>query len=74
MHAAVIAINDAIDKCVASETVVALQNPAAHLNGVYPEIDIRYQDALYEAKETKSDIARNKVSRWGRVVSCVELY
>lgn len=60
LHAAVIAINDALDKRVPSETLVALQNPAAHLNNIYPEIDVQYQEALYDAKETKSEIARNK--------------
>ena len=61
VHAAVIVINDALDKQVADETLTALQNPAAHLNNIYTELSDTYQDVLYEAKETKAEIARNKV-------------
>ena len=64
VHAAVIAINDAIDKRVASETLVALQIPAAHLDNIHPALAVQYQEALYVAKETKSEIARNKVNEW----------
>ena len=62
MHAAVIAINEAIDKQVATETLAAMSNPESHLNSIYPELADTYQDVLYEAKDTKAEIARNKVS------------
>ena len=62
VHAAVIAINEAIDHQVASETVVALKNPAAHLNNIYTNLTETYQDVMFDAKQTKAEVARNKVN------------
>ena len=61
MHAAVIAINDSVDHQQAEITLVALQNPAAHLGNIYVDLSETYQDILFEAKTMKTDIARNKV-------------
>ena len=61
MHAAVIAINDAVDKQVPSDTMEALQNPMAHLVNIRGDLQDDYQDMLYGAKNTKAEIARNKV-------------
>ena len=67
MHAAVIAINEAINNQVTDETVVALENPAAHLVNVNPDLSEEYQSVLYAALSSKSEITRNKVSCHNRV-------
>lgn len=61
VHAAVIAINEAIEHQVAQNTMAALRNPAAHLNNMYADLADMYQNVLYDAKQTKAEIARNKV-------------
>lgn len=62
MHAAVIAINDAIDHQVADGTLEALRNPSAHLVDVAPDNSESYQSALYQAKSTKAAQALAKVT------------
>ena len=62
MHAAVIAINEAINNQVTDETVAALENPAAHLVNVNPDLSEEYQSVLYAALSSKAEITRNKVS------------
>ncbi|BFY98703.1 hypothetical protein BsWGS_01743 [Bradybaena similaris] len=60
LHAAIIAINEAIDQKVAADTFTALQNPSAllvHLDGSSIEA---YQDTLFKAKAIKTENARNK--------------
>ena len=54
MHAAVIAINDAVEHQVASSTLEALRNPSAHLVEVTSDHAEDYQSALYQAKSTKA--------------------
>ncbi|KAJ7389582.1 hypothetical protein OS493_030266 [Desmophyllum pertusum] len=54
LHAAVIAINDAIDHQVADSTLEALRNPSAHLVDVTSDNAEDYQIALYQAKSTKA--------------------
>lgn len=61
MHAAVIAINDAIDHQVADHTLETLRNPSAHLVDVDPANSEAYQSALYQAKSTKAAQALAKV-------------
>lgn len=61
VHAAIIAINEAIDQQIPLETVAALQNPAAHLVNIMTDLAVNYQDTLFDAKETKAEVARNKV-------------
>ena len=62
VHAAVIAINDAIDHQVASNTLEALRNPSAHLVDVTADNAEDYQSTLYQAKSTKSAQALIKVA------------
>lgn len=62
VHAAVIAVNEAIDRQVTEDTVAALENPAVHLVNVNTELSEEYQAVLYAAKYSKAEIARNKVS------------
>ncbi|KAI0214249.1 Ras GTPase-activating-like protein IQGAP1 [Lamellibrachia satsuma] len=60
LHAAVIAVNEAIDRQVTEDTVAALENPAVHLVNVNTELSEEYQAVLYAAKYSKAEIARNK--------------
>ena len=61
VHAAIIAINDAIEHQDAAETIKALQNPAAMLVNCLEEFSDSYQIVLLEAKQIKAENARNKV-------------
>lgn len=61
VHAAIIAINEAIDKEDSEETMKALRNPSAMLVNLAEDLPDNYQNTLYEAKMTKSEISRNKV-------------
>lgn len=60
LHAAVIAINDAIDKGVPAETLAAMKNPNAMLVNLDPEQSQQYQNILSAAKQEKTANARNK--------------
>lgn len=60
MHAAVIAINDAIEHQVADSTLEALRNPSAHLVDVTSDYAEDYQSALFQAKNTKASQALAK--------------
>uniref|UniRef100_A0A668ACQ0 IQ motif containing GTPase activating protein 2 n=1 Tax=Myripristis murdjan TaxID=586833 RepID=A0A668ACQ0_9TELE len=61
LHAAVIAINEAIDKGQASVTMAALTNPNAMLRNTQQELAQDYQDTLSRAK------ARKEAQSSGRV-------
>eukprot|EP00061_Rhincodon_typus_P013187 g39404.t1 len=61
LHAAVIAINDAIEKGVPAETLAAMKNPNAMLVNLDPTQSVQYQDTLSAAKHEKMANARNKV-------------
>ncbi|PFX34390.1 Ras GTPase-activating-like protein IQGAP1 [Stylophora pistillata] len=54
LHAAVIAINDAIDHQDANGTLEALRNPSAHLVDISADNAEGYQEALYQAKSSKA--------------------
>jgi len=62
VHAAIIAINDAVDHRIAMTTVNCLLNPAAHMSNIIPELSDDYQTTLYDAKQIKKEIAFNKVT------------
>uniref|UniRef100_A0A668AUD9 IQ motif containing GTPase activating protein 2 n=1 Tax=Myripristis murdjan TaxID=586833 RepID=A0A668AUD9_9TELE len=66
LHAAVIAINEAIDKGQASVTMAALTNPNAMLRNTQQELAQDYQDTLSRAK------ARKEAQSSGRVRSPTE--
>uniref|UniRef100_A0A673NRJ4 Ras GTPase-activating-like protein IQGAP1 n=1 Tax=Sinocyclocheilus rhinocerous TaxID=307959 RepID=A0A673NRJ4_9TELE len=55
LHAAVFAINEAIDKGHAESTMVALQNPNALLRNTQKPLVQAYQDTLSKAKRKKED-------------------
>ncbi|XP_025077670.1 ras GTPase-activating-like protein IQGAP1 isoform X2 [Pomacea canaliculata] len=61
LHAAIIAINEAIDQKVAADTFAALQNPAAALVNLQGVAIEEYQDMLFSAKQIKAENARNKM-------------
>ncbi|XP_061331803.1 ras GTPase-activating-like protein IQGAP2 isoform X1 [Pezoporus flaviventris] len=60
LHAAVIAINEAIEKGIAEQTIVTLRNPNAMLLNVDEELAQDYQNELFEAKRRKESNARLK--------------
>ncbi|XP_075038148.1 ras GTPase-activating-like protein IQGAP2 isoform X1 [Mixophyes fleayi] len=60
LHAAVIAINEALEKGEASQTIVTLRNPNAMLLNVQEGLDQQYQDELSQAKKIKEDNAKLK--------------
>nr|XP_012807677.2 ras GTPase-activating-like protein IQGAP2 [Jaculus jaculus] len=62
LHAAVIAINEAIEKGVAEQTIRTLQNPNAVLTLVDDSLAQEYQKELWEAKKKKEENARLKNS------------
>lgn len=61
VHAAVIAINEAIEKGVADQTIITLKNPNAMLVSVEEDHAHAYQNELSEAKKRKEENARLKV-------------
>ena len=61
VHAAIIAINDAVDHCVAMTTLSCLLNPAAHMSNIIHDLCEDYQSTLFDAKQIKKEIAFDKV-------------
>lgn len=61
VHAAVIAINDAVDRQIPAETFTAMKNPNAMLVNLEETLAQVYQDTLYRAKQAKTESARNRV-------------
>ncbi|MBN3308919.1 IQGA1 protein, partial [Amia calva] len=62
LHAAVIAINDAIDHGVPEGTVAAMRNPNAMLLNINESLAQHYQDTLLQAKQEKVSNARNRMA------------
>nr|XP_033779754.1 ras GTPase-activating-like protein IQGAP3 isoform X2 [Geotrypetes seraphini] len=60
VHAAVIAINEAVDRGVVEETMCALRNPYAMLGNLRETLAAVYQEILYQAKMQKATSARNR--------------
>ncbi|XP_074787524.1 ras GTPase-activating-like protein IQGAP2 isoform X4 [Athene noctua] len=60
LHAAVIAINEAIEKGISEQTIATLRNPNAMLLNVDEELAQDYQNELFEAKRRKESNARLK--------------
>ncbi|XP_072283826.1 ras GTPase-activating-like protein IQGAP3 [Pyxicephalus adspersus] len=61
VHAAVIAINEAVERGVVQDTMSTLRNPNAMLVNLQEKLAAVYQELLYQAKSTKMANARNKV-------------
>ena len=62
LHAAILAINDAIEKRNLDNMLVGLKLFDAHLYNVIDEYITAYHECMYEAKISKSNIAKSKVS------------
>ncbi|NXR61707.1 IQGA1 protein, partial [Rhadina sibilatrix] len=63
LHAAVIAINEAIDRQVPADTLTAMKNPNAMLINLDDQLESTYQATLYRAKQDKMENAKNRVAR-----------
>ncbi|XP_038071617.1 ras GTPase-activating-like protein IQGAP1 isoform X2 [Patiria miniata] len=74
MHAAVIAINEAVDKQVSADTMKALHNPNAMLGTLINENQDLYQEILYNAKQSKNQSAMNKSMREGEDMTERDMY
>ena len=61
VHAAVIAINEALEVGDVATTMQALRNPNACLNMLEEGIDEEYQNRLLASKTAKIEAAQNKV-------------
>ncbi|NXN36313.1 IQGA1 protein, partial [Rhinoptilus africanus] len=62
LHAAVIAINEAIDHQVPADTLMAMKNPNAMLINLDDQLESTYQDTLYRAKQDKMENAKNRIT------------
>ncbi|XP_053444291.1 ras GTPase-activating-like protein IQGAP2 isoform X2 [Nycticebus coucang] len=62
LHAAVIAINEAVEKGIAEQTIITLRNPNAVLTSVDDDLAQEYQKELWDAKKKKEENARLKNS------------
>uniref|UniRef100_A0A4W6GA06 IQ motif containing GTPase activating protein 2 n=1 Tax=Lates calcarifer TaxID=8187 RepID=A0A4W6GA06_LATCA len=63
LHAAVIAINEAVDRGQASVTMGALNNPNAMLRNPQEALAQEYQDTLSQAKARKQDQSSGRVRK-----------
>ncbi|XP_056402136.1 ras GTPase-activating-like protein IQGAP3 [Hyla sarda] len=61
VHASVIAINEAVERGVVPDTMLALRNPNAMVVNLQEKLAAVYQEILHQAKATKMANARNKV-------------
>ncbi|CAK6439514.1 unnamed protein product [Pipistrellus nathusii] len=59
VHAAVLAINEAVERGVVEDTLAALQNPCALLENLREPLAVIYQGLLAQAKMEKAANARN---------------
>ncbi|NWW62721.1 IQGA1 protein, partial [Ifrita kowaldi] len=66
LHAAVIAINEAIDRQVPADTLAAMKNPNAMLINLDDRLESTYQATLYRAKQDKMENAKNRVAHSDR--------
>ncbi|XP_077114456.1 ras GTPase-activating-like protein IQGAP3 [Ranitomeya variabilis] len=63
VHAAVIAINEAVERVVVQDTMIALRNPNAMLVNIQEKLAAVYQELLHQAKSAKMANAHNKVQQ-----------
>uniref|UniRef100_A0A8C3IPP0 IQ motif containing GTPase activating protein 3 n=1 Tax=Chrysemys picta bellii TaxID=8478 RepID=A0A8C3IPP0_CHRPI len=62
VHAAVLAINEAVERGVVEQTMAALHNPSAMLLHLRENLAAVYQEMLYQVKMEKAGNARNRES------------
>lgn len=63
VHAAVLAINEAVERGVVKDTLAALQNPSALLVNLQEPLAPIYQELLAQAKAEKAASAQTHVRR-----------
>ena len=63
VHAAILAINEAVERGLVEDTLTALQNPSALLGNLREPLAAIYQELLAQAKMEKAANARNCVRR-----------
>uniref|UniRef100_A0A452RDR6 IQ motif containing GTPase activating protein 3 n=1 Tax=Ursus americanus TaxID=9643 RepID=A0A452RDR6_URSAM len=63
VHAAVLAINEAVERGVVEDTLAALQNPSALLVNLREPLAAIYQELLAQAKAEKAASAQTRVRR-----------
>uniref|UniRef100_A0A452UUD8 IQ motif containing GTPase activating protein 3 n=1 Tax=Ursus maritimus TaxID=29073 RepID=A0A452UUD8_URSMA len=68
VHAAVLAINEAVERGVVEDTLAALQNPSALLVNLREPLAAIYQELLAQAKAEKAASAQTRVRRKSRDV------
>lgn len=73
VHAAVIAINEAIDHQVPADTLTAMKNPNAMLINLDDQLASTYQATLYRAKQDKMENAKNRVAHFFQSI-CMHCY
>ena len=61
LHAAILAINDAIEKKNVENTTLSLKLIDARLSNINDENGVYYQDIMYDAKRNKSNVAKTKL-------------
>lgn len=61
LHAAILAINDSIEKKNLDSLLLNLKLYDAHLYNIFDEYIEFYQDCMFSAKLIKSNVAKNKV-------------
>lgn len=74
VHAAVIAINEAIDHQVPADTLTAMKNPNAMLINLDDRLESTYQATLYRAKQDKMENAKNRVAQFFFQTICMHCY
>uniref|UniRef100_A0A8C9NP71 IQ motif containing GTPase activating protein 3 n=1 Tax=Serinus canaria TaxID=9135 RepID=A0A8C9NP71_SERCA len=67
VHAAVLAINEAVERGVVAQTMETLQNPHAMLVGLRQELAGAYQEVLNQAKLEKGTVAAFAPWSWGMI-------
>ncbi|XP_063001981.1 ras GTPase-activating-like protein IQGAP3 [Elgaria multicarinata webbii] len=60
VHAAILAINKAVETGIVAQTLVALRNPNAMLSNLRERLGAVYQEVLHQAKVEKAQNARNR--------------
>uniref|UniRef100_H2Z719 Ras GTPase-activating-like protein IQGAP1 n=1 Tax=Ciona savignyi TaxID=51511 RepID=H2Z719_CIOSA len=70
LHAAVIAINEALDAGDAEATMKAMHNPNACLTSIEDGYVEEYQERLLASKKAKAEAAKNKVVKHRQLCQC----
>uniref|UniRef100_A0A8C3DBC3 IQ motif containing GTPase activating protein 1 n=1 Tax=Corvus moneduloides TaxID=1196302 RepID=A0A8C3DBC3_CORMO len=73
LHAAVIAINEAIDHQVPADTLTAMKNPNAMLINLDDRLESTYQATLYRAKQDKMENAKNRRDVYEELLTQAEI-